>query len=107
MGYASYTEDINDRRTEALAQQWFQIMQPASRVLFQPSPPARREKAKPLHPSPRFIIRAVPMAAPPVSAPTFAPAILASDRSRQARDIHVLCLAELRPKARPEYHARP
>jgi len=40
MGYASYTEDINDRRAEALAQQWFQIMQPASRVLFQPPPAA-------------------------------------------------------------------
>jgi hypothetical protein len=107
MGYASYTEDINDRRAEALAQQWFQIMQPASRVLFQPSPPAPRVKAKPLLPSPRIILRVVPKAALPVSAPTVAPAMLAADRSRQARDIHVLCLAELRPKAQPEYHARP
>jgi hypothetical protein len=34
------------------------------------------------------------------------PVISADDRCRQIRDVHLLCLAELRPKAWPEYRAR-
>ena len=39
------------------------------------------------------------------SQPAPAPVVAIAERWRQMRDVHVLCLAELRPKARLEYHA--
>lgn len=89
MGYASYFEDINDKRAEkVLTIQSLQcrFAQPAPRVTVQPLPLR-----------PPIIVR---------SPPKVAPAVSVADRCREIRDIHVLCLAELRPKARPAYHSR-
>lgn len=100
MGYASYIEDINDRRFEGLAaQQWLQ------RKYSKPSLHAT-VKAQP--PAPRVTVELRPLAPPIIIVPPPAPTLVISDaeRCRQIRDVHVLCLAELRPKARPEYHMR-
>lgn len=110
MGYASYTEDINDRRFEALAaQQWLQreYSKPAPRVTAKPQPPAPPVTIKLQAPAPSVAVKRQPPApAIVLRAESKASPLSAADRSRQMRDVHVLCLAELRPKARPEYHLR-
>ena len=87
MGWASYFEsDLEKAHDRAFMAQSFQ--NPDKR-------PITTDKSR-------------PAAAPIVimSAPPPAPSVSRVERCRQIRDVHVLCLAELRPEARPEYHVR-
>jgi hypothetical protein len=87
MGWASYFEsDLEKAHDRAFMAQSFQ--NPANRPITAAKSPSAA--------APITIASTLPSA----------PSVSRVERCRQMRDVHVLCLAELRPKARPEYHAR-
>jgi hypothetical protein len=89
MGWASYFEDNSERALDyALAAQAVEdrVGRTAAMLPVRPAPS-----------TPPIVLRAPPKPTPVISA---------AERCRDIRDIHVLCLAELRPKATRWHHAR-
>ena len=92
MGYASYFEDITERRLVSLADR-----APRTDERARAPAPVATASLTPHRPAAAIIVSA--------NKPKAIVKRASADIARDLREIHVLCLAEMRPKAQPRHRS--